>query len=142
MVRSHQDSKGTPCCCMCSDSSRCVHCISFKSGVMCSSCLPLKCGHCSYLSPEIDCPGSSSQKSSRNNNGLNDVADVSNSVTTLQLFNERFQCAFDALLLHSEGNCYDDTWCKLCLQLLLRTLITTCQMVLLVEILLLGCLYK
>ena len=52
-------------------------------GVMCSSCLPLGHGHCLYLSPEIDCPGIGSQTSSHDSNGLNDVADVSNSVTTL-----------------------------------------------------------
>ena len=108
MAHSHQDSKGSPCC-ICSDSSRCFHCTCVQSGVMCSSCLPLRRGHCSYLSPEINCPGIGSQKSSHNNNRLNDVADVSNYVTTLQLFNERFQCAFDALLLHLEGNCYNDT---------------------------------
>ena len=83
VTRSHQDSKGTPCCCMCSDSSGCVHCTCVQSGVMCSSCLSLRCSHCSYLSPEINCPGIGSQTSSHNNNGLNDVADVSNSVTTL-----------------------------------------------------------
>ena len=80
---SHQDSKGTPRCCMCNDSSRCVHCTYVQSGVMCSSCLPLRRGHCSNLSLEIDCPGIGSQMSSHSNNGLNDVADVSNSVTTL-----------------------------------------------------------
>ena len=96
----HQDSKGTLRYCMCSDSSRCVCCTCVQSGVMCSSCLPLRCGCCPYLSPEIGCPGIGSQMSSHNDNGLNDVADVSNSVTTL--FNKRFQCAFDASLLHSD----------------------------------------
>ena len=46
---------------------------------------------------------------------MNDVADVSNSVTIL--FNKRFQCTFGASLLHSEGDCYDDPHCNLCLQL-------------------------
>ena len=67
---------------MCSDISRCVRCACVQSGVMCSLCLPLRRSRCSYLSPEIDCPGISSQTSSHNNHGLNDVADVSNSVTT------------------------------------------------------------
>ena len=80
---SHQDSKGTPHCCMCSDSSRCVRCTCVQSGVMCSSCLPLRRSCCSYLSLEINCPGIGSQTCSHYNNGLNDVADVSNSVTTL-----------------------------------------------------------
>ena len=100
---------------MCGDSSKCVHCTCVQSGVMCSSCLPLRHGHCSNLSLEIDCPGIGSRTSSHDNNGLNNVTDISNSVTTL--FNERFQCAFGTSLLHSGGHCYDDPWCKLCLQL-------------------------
>ena len=83
VARLHQHLKGTPHCCMCSDSSRCVHCTCAQSGVMSSLCLPLRHGRCSYLSLEIDCPGIGSQTSSHDNNGLNDVADVSNSVTTL-----------------------------------------------------------
>ena len=39
---------------------------------------------------------------------------VNNSVTVI---NERFQHAFGASLLHSEGDCYDDSWCKLWLRL-------------------------
>ena len=72
-------------------------------------------GRCSNLPPEIDHPGIGSQTSSHGDNGWNDVADISNSVTTL--FNERFQFAFCASLLHVEGDCYDDPWCKLCLLL-------------------------
>ena len=64
---------------MCSDNSRCVCCTCVQSGVMCSSCLPLKCSRCSYLSLEINCLGIGSQISSHYDNGLNDVADVSNS---------------------------------------------------------------
>ena len=42
------------------------------------------------------------QNSSHDNNSLND-ADICNSVSVV---NERFQHAFGALLLHSEGDCY------------------------------------
>ena len=53
---------------------------------------------------------------SYDNNGLNDVAGISNSVTIL--FNKRFQCAFGASSLHSEDDSYhDDPWCKLWLRL-------------------------
>ena len=82
---------------------------------MCSSCLPLRCSFCSNIFPEIDCPIVGSQMSSNDDNGLNDVADVSNTVTTL--FNKRFQHVFGASLWHSEGDCYDDPWCKLWLHL-------------------------
>ena len=69
VAHSHQDLKGTPHYCMCSDSSRCVHCTCVQSGVMCSSCPPLRCSRRSYLSPKIDCPGIGSQMSSHSNNG-------------------------------------------------------------------------
>ena len=82
---------------------------------MCLSCLPLRCGHCSNISPEINCPIIDSQTSSKDDNGLNDIADFSNTVTTL--FNKIFQCAFGTLLLHSAGDCYDNPRCKLWLHL-------------------------
>ena len=56
VFRSPQDSKGTPRCCMCGDSSRCVCCACVQAGVMCSSCLPLRHDRCSNLSPAIDHP--------------------------------------------------------------------------------------
>ena len=100
---------------MCGDRDRCVCCTCVQSGVMRLLCLPSRHGRCSNLSPDIDFPSVGSQTSSHDNNGLNNVADVSNSVTTL--FNKRFQCAFGASLLHSEGDCCDDPWCKLWLRL-------------------------
>ena len=90
---------------MCVDSGRCVCCTCVRSNVMCLSCLPLRHGHCSNLSLETDCP---SQMSSYDDNGLNNIADVSNFVTIL--FNKRFQCAFGVSLLHSVDGCYDDPW--------------------------------
>ena len=56
VVRSPENSKGTPRCCMCGDSGRCVPCACVQAGVMCSSCLPSRRGRCSNLSPAIDCP--------------------------------------------------------------------------------------
>ena len=53
VVRLPQDSKGTPCYCMCGDSGRCVHCACVQAGVMCSSCLPLRRGWCSNLSQQL-----------------------------------------------------------------------------------------
>ena len=102
---------------MCGDSGRCVFCTCVQSDVMCLSCLPLRCGRYSNLSLEIDFPSVGHLTSSHNNNVLNNVADVSNSRSVTTLFNKRFQCAFGALLLHSENDCYDDPWCKLWLRL-------------------------
>ena len=56
VVRSPQDSKGMPRCCICGDSGRCVRCACVQAGVMCSLCLPSRRGRCSNLSPAIDCP--------------------------------------------------------------------------------------
>ena len=119
VVRSPQDSKGTPRCCMCGDSGKCVRCVCVQAGVMCSSCLPSRRGRCSNLSPAIDCPdaiaaGVGGQTSSRDNNGSGCDTGVNNSVTVI---NERFQRAFGGSLLHSEGDCYEDSWCKLWLRL-------------------------
>ena len=105
VVRSPQDSKGTPCCCMCGDSGRCVRCACVQAGVMCSSCLPSRRGHCSNLSPAIDCldavaAGVGGRTSSHDDNGSGCDTGVNNSVTVI---NERFQHAFGALLLHSGG---------------------------------------
>ena len=105
--------------CMCGDSSRCVRCAYVQAGVMCLSCLPSRRGRCSSLSPVIDCPdaaaaGVGGQTSSRDDNGSSCDTGVNDSVTVIS---ERFQCAFGASLLHSEGDCYDDSWCKLLLQL-------------------------
>ena len=71
------------------------------------------------------------QNSSHDNNSLND-ADICNSVSVV---NERFQHAFGALLLHSEGDCYDNSWCMLCCSWLLvsRITIVTCLVVHLAE---------
>ena len=44
VVRSPQDSKGTPRCCMCGDSGRCVRCACVQTGVMCLLCLPSRRG--------------------------------------------------------------------------------------------------
>ena len=111
VVRSPQDSKGTPRCCMCDDSGRCVCCACVQAGVMCSSCLPSRRGRCSNLSPAIDCPdavaaGVGDRTSSRGDNGSGCDTGVNNSVTVI---NERFQRAFGASLLHSEGDCYEDS---------------------------------
>ena len=128
---------------MCGDSGRCVFCTCVQSDVMCLSCLPLRCGRYSNLSLEIDFPSVGRLTSSHNNNVLNNVADVSNSRSVTTLFNKRFQCAFGALLLHSENDCYDDPWCKLWLRLVT---FKNCRYDLpngsVVEILLLGCLQK
>ena len=53
VVRSPQDSKGMPRCCMCGDSGRCVRCACVQAGVVCSSCLLSRHGHCSNLSPQL-----------------------------------------------------------------------------------------
>ena len=100
--------KSTPRC-LCGDSGRCVHSTCVQAGVMCSSCLPLRRGHCSNLFPAIDCPstvaaGVGDQTSSQDDNSLTD-ADANNSVP---VSNKRFQHAFGASLL-PEGNCYDDS---------------------------------
>ena len=80
-------------------------------------CLPSRLWYRSNLFLAIDCPsavtaGVGDQTSSQDNNSLND-ADVNNSVPVI---NKRFQHAFGASLL-PEGNCYDDSWCKLWLRL-------------------------
>ena len=92
VVRSPQDSKGMPRCCMCGDSGRCVCCACVQAGVMCSSCLPSRRGRCSNLSPAIDCPdavaaGVGDRTSSRDDNGSGCDTGVNNSVTVI---NERF----------------------------------------------------
>ena len=115
VVHSPQDSKGTPHCCMCGDSSRYVHYACVQAGVMYLSCLPSRRGRCSNLSTAIDWPdavaaGVGGQTSSRDDNGLVCDTGINNFVT---IINERLQCAFGASLLHSEGDCYDDSWCKL-----------------------------
>ena len=86
---------------------------------MYSSSLPSRRGHCSNLSQAIDCPdavaaGVGGRTSSCDDNGSGCDTAVNNSVTVI---NERFQRAFGALLLHSEGDCYEDSWCKLWLRL-------------------------
>ena len=78
---------------------------------MCSSCLPSRRGRCSNLSPANDCPdavvaGVGGRTSSRDDNCLGGDSDVNNSVTVI---NERFQRAFGTSLLHSEGDCYEDS---------------------------------
>ena len=123
VVRSPQDSKGMPRCCMCGDSGRRVRCACVQAGVMCSSCLPSRRGHCCNPSPAIECPdavasGVGGQTSSRDDNGSGCDTGINNSVTVI---NERFQHAFGASLLHSEGDCYEDSWCKLWLRLVAFT---------------------
>ena len=81
--------------------------------------IPSRRGRCSNLSPAIDCPdavaaGVGGRTSSRDDNGSGCDTGINNSVTVI---NERFQCAFGASLLYSEGDCYDDSWCKLWLRL-------------------------
>ena len=56
VVRSPQDSKGTPRCCMCGDSGRCVRCACVQAGVMCLLCLPSRRGCCSNLLQQLMVP--------------------------------------------------------------------------------------
>ena len=119
VVRSPQDSKGTPRCCICGDSGRCVRCACVQAGVMCLLCLPSRRGCCSNLSPAIDGPdavavGVGGRTSSHDDNGLGCDTGVNNSVAVI---NERFQRTFGASLLRSEGDCYDNSWWKLWLRL-------------------------
>ena len=88
VVRSLQDSKGTPRCCMCGDSGRCVRCACVQAGVMCLSCLLSRRGRCSNLSPAIDCPdavaaGVGDRTSSRDDNGSGCDTGVNNSATVI-----------------------------------------------------------
>ena len=106
---------------MCCDSGRCVCCSCVRAGSTCSSCLPLRHGHCSNTSSPIDCSSSATASDcldstpaeelndSQNRNSIDD----SNSRAPALGINERFQHAFEASLLYSEGGCYDDPWCKL-----------------------------
>ena len=78
---------------------------------MCSWCIPLRRGRCSNLSSAVDCPdtvaaGVGGWTSSRDNNGSGCDTGVNNSVTVID---ERFQRAFGASLLHSEGDFYEDS---------------------------------
>ena len=72
------------------------------------TCLSSRRGRFPNASPAIQCPdsvaaGIGDQISSQDDNSLNDT-DINNSFPVI---NERFQYVFG--LLHSEGDCYDDT---------------------------------
>ena len=82
---------------MCSDNGRCVCCSCVRSGTLCSSCLPLRRGHCLNCSPPNDEPGVNGDRAASQTRIDDADSDVSASAV-----NERFQRAFVASLLHSE----------------------------------------
>jgi len=119
-VHSSWDSQGMPRCCMCCDSNRNVRCSCFQVGKMCYSCLPSRCNRCS---PSINHSGGVTVTDSCNlvrespsphsSGSFNDaVHDAS-----APHIDDQFQWAFGASLLQSEGDCYDNSWCKLWLTL-------------------------
>ena len=63
-------------------------------------------------SPPNDEPGVNGDQASSQTR----IDDAENDVSA-SVINERFQQAFGASLLHSEGGCYDDSWSKLWLRL-------------------------
>ena len=112
--RSVGSSKGLSRCCLCSDNgtSRCVRCSCVHTGKLCSSCLPLRPDRCWNCSLPNDDLGVSWDRAAFQIRIDDADSDVSASVV-----NERFQQAFDASLLHSEGIGYEDSWSKLWLRL-------------------------
>jgi len=90
---------------------------------MCSLCLPSRHNRCSNFSSPINPSGGVTATdssnlvgelpSSQNSGSFNDaVCD-----TSAPDIDDRFQWAFGASLLQWEGDCYDDSWCKLWLRL-------------------------